>query len=207
MIELAHISKRFNYTWVFRDVDFEFAVGKTYAVAGPNGSGKSTLMKIIAGQLTPSSGSVTYRLNNNPVRTQDIFRSIAFAAPYLELIEEFTLKESIDFHGKFRDFADGIGTGEVIRILQMQKERNKPVRHFSSGMKQRLKLALSVLSKSPVLLLDEPGTNLDAQGMGWMQELVRTYAGDRIVIIASNLPEDLVLCEEVLDITHYRPPV
>ena len=203
-VSFRNVGKRYRYEWIFRDIDFTFSAGKKYAILGPNGSGKSTLQKILAGHLTPSKGNVDFTLDGKKIDADEVYRHISYSAPYIELIEEFTLAEAINFHQKFKPFLDQLRPDDLIEILDFEKSRKKPIRYFSSGMKQRLKLVLSICSKSSLLLLDEPTTNLDTQGMQWYRGLIEKFAGDRLVVIASNVEVDYDFCEEHLNILDYK---
>jgi ABC-type multidrug transport system ATPase subunit len=216
MIELNNIGKRFRYEWIFKNLSHSFENGKAYAILGPNGSGKSTLMKILSGHLTPSEGQITFFNNSKKSDNEAIYHLISYAAPYIDLIEELTLTEIIAFHSKFKPLSKNLSgstsvakVNALIDILGFQKSKNKEIRFFSSGMKQRLKLALAICSETPFLLLDEPTTNLDAQGVEWYQNLIKNYVRDthsssRLVIIASNIEHDYLFCDEKLDILSYK---
>lgn len=216
MIELKDIGKRFRYEWIFKNITHTFENGKSYAVLGPNGSGKSTLMKILSGHLTPSAGEITFYNNGKKRDSDTVYHLISYAAPYIDLIEELTLTEIIAFHSKFKPLSKKLsGSTEsakinsLIEILNFQKSRNKEIRFFSSGMKQRLKLALAICSETPILLLDEPTTNLDAQGVEWYQNLIKNFVlesptQDRLVIVASNIEHDYLFCGEKMDILRYK---
>ncbi len=203
-ISFQQVSKRYRYDWIFKGVDYRFEEGRSYAITGPNGSGKSTLLKIICGHLTPSKGKVEFLKNEKKVAPEEVYSEVSYAAPYIELIEEFTLLEALDFHQKFKPFRQGLGTPEALDLLAFSKAANKEIRHFSSGMKQRLKLLLALCSDTPVLLLDEPTTNLDRQGMDWYRQLVDRFAAGRLTVVASNVDIDFDFCEERLDILQYK---
>ena len=203
-VSFHNIGKRYRYEWIFRGVNFTFETGKKYAILGPNGSGKSTLLKVISGHLTPSKGNVGFLLKGNELPIEDVYKKISYAAPYIDLIEEFTLTEAIKFHQKFKTFTNRLSPSDLIGILNFEKSKDKPVRFFSSGMKQRLKLVLAICSDSPLLLLDEPTTNLDYQGMNWYRELIEKYGKGRSIIIASNVDADYDFCDETLSILNYK---
>ncbi len=181
-ITLNDAGKRFRLDWIFRGLNYNFEPGQRYAVLGPNGSGKSTLLKVLSGHLSLSRGKAAFLQNGVPVEPEHIFRHISYAAPYIELIEEFTLEEAIRFHLHMRPPAPGLSAGQLYEILELPKARHKEIRFFSSGMKQRVKLALAVCSDSPVLLLDEPTTNLDLQACDWYKRLVEQYAANRTIV-------------------------
>ena len=201
-VVIDQVSKRFAYEWIFRGVSANYKDGTCYAVTGPNGSGKSTYLKIISGFLSPSQGEITYRKEDVVIPRDQIFTEVSFAAPFIDLIEEFTLEEAIRFHFRFKQIRAPYQVEDLLSILQLEKAKDKPLTNFSSGMKQRVKLGLAILSRSSILLLDEPGSNLDAQANTWWQELLSDNRSDRIVIIASNDEADLIHCQERLNILH-----
>ena len=203
-ITLENIGRRYNREWIFRQVNYEFVSGGRYAVLGANGSGKSTLLQIIAGSLSPSEGQISYSDMGNKIDVEHIFRNISLATPYLELIEEFTLTELAEFHFRFKKRFPGTDTNTLIKLLGFEKARNKPLRNFSSGMKQRVKLALALCSDTPILLLDEPTANLDKQGINWYLELVELFSADRLVIVCSNQEHEYQFCDEYFQVTDYK---
>jgi ABC-type multidrug transport system ATPase subunit len=203
-IRLEQVAKRYRMEWVFRKLDYEFLPGKSYALLGPNGSGKSTLLKVLSGFLTPSRGKVFFEEDGKPVASEDLYRRISLAAPYAELIEEFTLLEAIRFHQRFKPFIKGYDHQAALDLLPFGAQQNKQIRYFSSGMKQRLKLALAFCSDTPVVLLDEPTTNLDTQGQEWYHQLVARFAAGRLLIVASNVEEDVAFCEGRVEILEYK---
>lgn len=205
-ISLEKVGKRYRFEWIFKNIDYQINSGERHAILGMNGSGKSTLMRILSGHLTPSKGQVSYEIDGNVVPNNKIYAHISYAAPYIDLIEELTLREAIHFHQKFKPFINGISIENILGILSLPKSAtHKEIRFFSSGMKQRVKLCLSLLTSSSLILLDEPTTNLDTQGMDWYQELVNDYLNDRTIIIASNEERDYTFCNHTLSILDYKP--
>ena len=182
------VGKRYNTEWIFRGITFEFSTGNNYVILGANGSGKSTLLQLLAGNFIPSEGRISYLDNNVSIEAEKIFRYIGVATPYLELIEEFTLTELIDFHNKFKPML--FDTSKTIEILDLKQSKNKSVRYFSSGMKQRVKLGIAILSNAPILLLDEPLSNLDRNGIEWYKELMKNYCKHKLTVVCSNNQED-----------------
>lgn len=206
-ISLTNTGKRYNREWIFRHCSYTFLPGKKYAITGPNGSGKSTLLQVIAGATLHNEGSVQYQAAGTGQLAKDDtqhYKNISIAAPYLELIEEMTAKEMLEFHSKFKPLLQSVSFEEMLKIVGLEKAVNKQIRYFSSGMKQRLKLAQAFFSNTPVLLLDEPTTNLDADGIALYQSLVSNYSKDRLVIVSSNVKEEYDFCEEVLSIADYK---
>ena len=204
-ISLSKISRKFNYEWIFRDVDFEFEQNNAYAILGSNGSGKSTLLQIISGHLHPSAGTITYSHNHIEIPVEDFFRHVTYSGPYLELIEEFTLEEMLTFHSRFRKFRHQLDVNAVMEITGLIRNRNKPIKYFSSGMKQRVRLAIALLTESEVVLLDEPAANLDRKAVEWYRNLVFENRADRIIIVCSNSQADEYdFCAQSIVIDDYK---
>jgi ABC-type multidrug transport system ATPase subunit len=204
IISLQNIGRRFNRDWIFKGVDYSFTSGESYAILGPNGSGKSTLLQVLNGSLSPSTGKIDFTNDGKPVEIETVFTHLSLAAPYLELIEEFTMSEMIDFHFKFKSFKPGIDKEQVIALLNLPKSANKLIKYFSSGMKQRLKLALAFCADTPMLMLDEPTSNLDTQGVDWYLSLVQQFAAGRLTIVCSNQEHEYGFCNHRLSIVDYK---
>jgi ABC-type multidrug transport system ATPase subunit len=204
-IQVKNAGKRFQYEWIFRNLNLSFHTGDSIAITGGNGSGKSTFIKCLAGQQPLSEGEVNYFFDKQAILEAEQFMHIAFSAPYLELPEEFTLTEFLSFHFKFKPLADGFTIKDVIDILYLEKSSDKPIFNFSSGMKQRLKLGICFLSKSPLLILDEPTSNLDEQGVAWYHGLVKTYGKEKSLIIGSNDQREFSFCTGELNIESFKP--
>lgn len=203
-ITLQNIGRRFNRDWIFRGIDYTFSSGRSYAILGPNGSGKSTLLQVLNASLSPSAGTISYTFQGKPVEADQVFNYLSLAAPYLELIEEFTLNEMVDFHFKFKKYRNGLNKKELINLLNLSKSENKLIRYFSSGMKQRLKLILAFCADTPILMLDEPTSNLDTQGVDWYLSLVEQFAHNRLTIICSNQEQEYGFCDKRLSISDYK---
>jgi len=202
-ITLQNVGRRFNKEWIFRNLSTEFSSGNSYAILGPNGSGKSTLLSVLTGSLSPSEGEISFS-DTKEIPVENIYRYISLAAPYLELVETFTLKEIIDFHFKFKNFAAGVDAKNLIGILGLEKAANKEIKYFSSGMKQRTKLALACCADTPILFLDEPTSNLDVQGISWYRGLIENFGKERLTIIGSNQIQEYEFCSVQLQISDYK---
>ncbi len=204
-ITLQDIGRRYNREWIFRHLDYTFSFGNSYAILGPNGSGKSTLLKVLTGSLTPSEGDLRYLVDSKEQDVEHVFQKISLAAPYVELIEEFTLEEMLNFHFKFKTLLVNYDLEKVKETLGFSKATfQKEIRHFSSGMKQRVKLILACCSESQVLFLDEPTSNLDKDGEGWYLDLLANTKTDRILIIGSNQEHEYSFCNEYLQIMDFK---
>ena len=202
-ITLTDAGKRFNRDWIFRHLGYEFLPGQHYAITGPNGSGKSTLLQIIAGAIAISEGEVRYA-GNSDIPPDQAYRYLSLSAPYLDLVEEMTATEFLKFHSAFKPFLPSIGISSILDAVGLVNAEQKQIRFFSSGMKQRLKLAQALFSDTAVILLDEPCTNLDAEGIALYQQLVRKYGAARLVIVSSNDPQEYDFCEKVINIGDYK---
>jgi ABC-type multidrug transport system ATPase subunit len=203
-ISLSDAGKRYNRDWIFRHLSYTFNSGNSYAIIGPNGSGKSTLLQVIGGAIGLSEGGVVVSRESLVVSTENFYRHIAIAAPYLEVIEEMTITEFLQFHQTFKPFLPALSTKEIISVVGLGTAANKQIRYYSSGMKQRVKLAQAIFSDVPVILLDEPCTNLDSSGIALYQQLIHTYCKDRLVIVSSNDEAEFGFCEERINISGYK---
>lgn len=204
-INLNNIGKRYNFEWIFRKVNYDFTSENNYVILGANGSGKSTLLQVIAGNLTHSEGEVQYQVAGSKYQEENIFKQLSYCAPYLDLFEEFTLTESIAFQEKFKPFQTGLDVKKIIELTGLEKSKDKQLKYYSSGMKQRIRLALAVLADTPLLLLDEPTSNLDKKAIDWYQKLVMDYSKNRLIIVASNQQEyEYPFCNKQLNIEEYK---
>ncbi len=203
-IRLDNIGKRFNRDWIFRNVDAHFVQGEKYAITGANGSGKSTLLQLIAGLIIPNEGKVNYSYIDSQTSIDDhhIFSHISIAAPYLELIEEMTPVELLTFHSKFKRLT--LSIPEILEAIQLNNAAEKQIRNFSSGMKQRLKLGQAFFSDTPILLLDEPSSNLDQQGIDLYHQLINNHTSNRLLIISSNDQSEYQTCSVVYKMDDYK---
>jgi ABC-type multidrug transport system ATPase subunit len=203
-ISLNDAGKRFNRDWIFRHFTFSFETGNAYAITGANGSGKSTLLQALSGGMLLSEGNVQYSINNVQCSIEKIYRQVSICAPYLEVIEEMTLREFLDFHQGFKPFLTGITTDSIIATLGLEKAADKQIRYYSSGMKQRVKLAQCIFSDTAIVLLDEPCTNLDTTGIELYNQLIADHCKKRMVIVSSNDHHEYEFCKEKLNIQDWK---
>ena len=198
------LGKRYGFEWIFENFDHHFNAGGKYSITGPNGSGKSTLLQILGGSLQASKGTLEYNLNGNKIDSSNLFSAVSVVAPYLEVIEELSLKELLNFHFKFKNYLPNLNAKRFIEIVFLEKQANKQIRYYSSGMKQRVKLGLALLADTDLLLLDEPATNLDLEGTEWYRQLVHEYGQNRTILIASNRIEEYDFCEETIHLPNFK---
>lgn len=203
-IQLSNVGKHFHYNWVFKNLDYQFEGTGIYGITGSNGSGKSTLLQIICGFLTPSKGEIQYFHNGHPIMIENLYSYMTLVTPHLDLLEEFSLKEHIHFQTAFKPLKEGFTPESILTLTNLYKHRNKAIKYFSSGMVQRLRLALAFFFESPLILLDEPTSHLDREGINWYKDLVGEYGKDRCLLISSNNPEDLESCHYFLNIEEFK---
>ena len=206
-ILLHGIGKKYKH-WVFRDVSLDLAASHHHGIIGRNGSGKSTLLKIIAGYTSPTTGQVSLFFDDTKIESVKAAKMVSFAAPYIDLIEELTVSELFQFHRKFQKIHPEAEKLEIfLETVQLTSHQDVMVGDLSSGLMQRLKVGLAVLSQTPVLLLDEPTSYLDAHGKDWFHLLLQQYVNNRLVIIASNDQFDLETCLHIVDIQQFASQV
>jgi ABC-type multidrug transport system ATPase subunit len=208
-IAAEQIGKKYRKEWIFRHVDLQLTAGNSYTFVGPNGSGKSTLLQLLAGSIPATEGQLTYSLNDKPLGPDDWFRQISIAAPYLELVEELTLDELLIFHQTFKPFIAGLTPMLVAEQIGLAHARHKEIKYFSSGMKQRAKLGLAFFADAPIVILDEPTSNLDRQGAAWYREQVLRLTdastnSPKLLLIGSNQPDEYDFCPNVIDVTQWK---
>lgn len=209
-IVLTNLGKRYNREWIFRNLSYTFTAGNSYAITGANGSGKSTLLQVIAGALTHTEGTVELTANlptgqagdKQPTANGQLYSYIAIAAPYLELVEEMTATEMLSFHQNFKKLTAPVA--EVLKTVALENAAHKQIRYYSSGMKQRLKLAQAFFSNVPILLLDEPTTNLDEEGIALYHYLISNNAAGKLIIVSSNDKQEYDFCTETIAIGDYK---
>jgi len=203
-ISLSDTGKRFNRDWIFRHFTYTFESGGSYAITGPNGSGKSTLLQVISGALHFNEGNIQYSTPDKQLSIEEIYKHVAICAPYLEVVEEMTLTEFLSFHQNFKSLLPGITIDQIISLLGLKGAADKQIRYYSSGMKQRVKLAQCIFSDAAIVLLDEPCTNLDSNGIELYHDLIQKYCRDRIVIVSSNDKVEYDFCNSTINILNFK---
>lgn len=205
-IHLEKTGKKFYREWIFRELDLVIEPGEKVAILGPNGSGKSTLLQVLSGAVLPTEGKITYSSGKDHLDPEEIFQRVSMTAPYLEMIEEFTLEEIVNFHFKFKKIVLDYSRQEVVRMSGLEHASKKTFKYFSSGMKQRVKLVLALLSDVEIVFLDEPCSNLDRTAIQWYQELVKKYATNKTVVVCSNSQtEEYAFCQREINVMNWKP--
>ena len=209
-ISLSDAGKRYNRDWIFRHFSYTFQSGHSYAITGPNGSGKSTLLQVLSGGMMINEGNIQWATGNPSTEAQEqmanekIYNNVSICAPYLEVVEEMTLKEFLEFHHGFKPFLTGITIDTIITMIGLEKAVKKQIRYYSSGMKQRVKLAQCIFSDTAIVLLDEPCTNFDAAGIELYHSLITGYCRNRLVIVSSNDEVEYKFCGERINMVEYK---
>ena len=204
-ITISNIGKKFQREWIFRGVTHQFESGVRCAVLGGNGSGKSTLLQIISGYLTPGEGEIHWMHNQKNIETDQVFRYVSLATPFLNLYDDFTLNENVSFFLQFKKFRNGITSKDFVSLIELEKQQDKQLAHFSSGMRQRVKLGLAILADTPLLLLDEPTSHLDAHAVKWFQQMLSDHVQNRSLFVASNShAEEIFLCNSQIDVQRFK---
>ncbi|TMI94066.1 MAG: ATP-binding cassette domain-containing protein [Bacteroidetes bacterium] len=203
-VSLTDAGKRFNRDWIFRHLTYTFEEGNSYAIVGPNGSGKSTLLQVLSGAMQASEGTCEWSIRNRQLPNDEVYNHVSICAPYLEVVEEMTIKEFLGFHHHFKPFLASLSIDCIIASVGLSEAVRKQIRYYSSGMKQRVKLAQAFFSDTPILLLDEPCTNLDVTGIELYHKLIEDYCVNRLVIVSSNDEIEYKFCRKRINVVDYK---
>ena len=203
-VSLTDAGKRFNRDWIFRHLTYTFEEGNSYAIVGPNGSGKSTLLQVLSGAMQASEGTCEWSIRNRQLPNDEVYNHVSICAPYLEVVEEMTIKEFLGFHHHFKPFLPSLSIDCIINSVGLGEAVRKQIRYYSSGMKQRVKLAQAFFSDTPILLLDEPCTNLDVTGIELYHKLIEDYCVNRLVIVSSNDEIEYKFCRKRINVVDYK---
>ena len=190
MIVLEGLQKKFGKQHILQGVSYTFQTGSKTVILGSNGSGKSTLIKILSGSLEATEGSPVYTFEGSNVTAKSAGLHVGIAAPYIALNPMFSLKETLAFHEQFCPFPEGFKLTDWLYKAGLAAHEDKRLSTFSSGMLQRVRLLLAVANDRPLLLLDEPLSNLDAEGVQFYTELIRSFALSKTIIVGSNYQKD-----------------
>ena len=204
-ISCKNLGKRYNREWIFKEINKDFVLGDHCAVSGGNGSGKSTFLKTISAFLTPTKGQISYTNKGLIISPDVVYKQLSYCAPYIDVFEQYTIKELFQFYTPLKPLKKGIDYNQFCEVIDLGNTKNKKLKDFSSGMRQRVKLALAILSDTTILLMDEPTSNLDVKGIQWYQNLIDNNKENRIILVASNKKdEESFFCNQELAITDYK---
>lgn len=197
-IELSGVAKKYQSDYIIQNFDYQFSSEEIVGISGKNGSGKSTFIQLISSVLTPTAGKISYFLNDEEIPLEKAKYKIALCSPAMALIDHNTVAETIDFHFSFKEYLPTWNKEKLLQEAWLSSSQNKLVAELSSGMKQRLQLALAFFSNVNCLLLDEPTSNLDEKGINWFNRLIEKYKHNRLLIIASNEDRDFTHCQTII---------
>ncbi|MBM2840078.1 MAG: ABC-type multidrug transport system ATPase component [Bacteroidetes bacterium] len=205
-LALNGVTKEFNRRSIFRDVSFSLGSGESLAITGRNGSGKSTLVKIVCGLLSPTRGTIEYVHDGKMIEGEDVRNHIGLVSPYLQLYDEFSGMENLELLSAIRSdrtLEDG-RIDEVLNDVGLWERRKDLLRTYSSGMKQRLKYAFAVVHRPDILILDEPTSNLDKDGIEMVTRRVREQQKSAILIVATNDADEATWCSKKVELGTHR---
>jgi heme exporter protein A len=198
------LRKEYDRRTVFRDVSFSASAGETLLITGRNGSGKSTLVKIICGVLTPGGGTLSLRPDPHDL-PRDQRGLVGLVSPYLEMFDEFSAVENLAIAMGIRGLRfDPRAADALLERVAIFPRRHDPVRTYSSGMKQRVKYAFALIHTPPVLVLDEPMSNLDAEGIAIVRAVMAEQRRQGILVVATNDLSDIDAYERRVDLNERR---
>ena len=197
-ITLEKLSKRYLYDWIIKDLSLVFESNSITGINGINGSGKSTLINLLSGYLSPSQGKISYELGDKKIERSDLYNYVSLAAPYSDLIQEYDAEEMFLFHKKFKKLRVDLDVNTFLERVNLKDNKGKQIQYYSSGMKQRLQLAMALFTDSKLLSLDEPTSYLDNTNKDWFYSLLNDELSNRTVIIASNDLDDFRYCNQTV---------
>ncbi len=198
-LEVSNLRKDFDRRPVFKNLNFTLTNSDSLAITGRNGSGKSTLVKVLANTYSQTSGRVSFSIGSKPVERQSFYKFIGFVSPYLNLYDEFTGFENLHFVANLRGLKNSL-IEEVLKRVGLFERRDDLVKIYSSGMKQRLKIAFAIIHNPLILMLDEPTSNLDTEGIRIVDSIAQEYRNGRILIIATNDQHERNLCHKDINL-------
>jgi len=201
-LEVKSLYKQFGKETILSDLNFS-SNSSIIGIAGINGSGKSTLLRCLAGLLKANRGNISWTLNDKTLTKQEIKKHSGYAAPYVELYEELTVIENLNFILKLRSVhnKNGVMAEKSLKEAGILHLSNQFYGDLSTGQRQRVKLVSALLHKPCILFLDEPGSNLDSEGRDLIKNIVTNYKNpNHMVLLASNLEQELQLCDHIIQL-------
>lgn len=201
-IQLQSLGQHYENRWVFKNLTYDIIHGDSVAFLGANGSGKSTLVQICSAFLSPSEGEIRFSLRGKTMEVEKVYQHLSISAPYIELIEEMNLQEFLDFHFSFKKPL--LPISDMIRRVGLAGNEDVLLEHFSSGMKQRVSLAQAIFTDASLLLLDEPCSNLDEEGVALYHTLLSEFSKGRTVVVASNDKKEYGFCKKQILIQEFK---
>ena len=187
-----NIAKSFGNSIIFKRINLEVSNGQCVGIVGPNGSGKTTLIRVLSRLISPTRGQVFYRLNGAEMSREESFKYIGLVGPYLELYQDLTAMENLNFFARVRGLTEYVSKIDaLLEQFGLINRKNDPVKAYSSGMKQRLKYIFALMHEPEILFIDEPRANLDEEGIRTVYQVIEEKKKQSIIILATNDSEDL----------------
>jgi len=207
--ECRKLAKYYSHRLVFGNLNFSISSGSSLGILGRNGSGKSTLIKTICGLISPSQGDFAFSVSGKELKSEEYYKHIGFMSPYLNLYDELTALENLEFFMNLKcpDKPKNEREEKISSLLEsvgLYKRRKDFYKNYSSGMKQRVKLCFALLNEPELLLLDEPCSNLDKEGIDIVYKYAEEQKQSKMLIIATNEESDLNLCDTTLNIEDFK---
>ena len=201
-----NLGQRFGRLLLFRRMSFTLEGGTSLAVTGANGSGKSTLLRILAGVLSPKAGSVSLSVEGQSISDEAHPLHAGLVAPYLNVYDDLTARENLQFLSQTRALpGPEARIATVLDDVGLGARGNDLVGTYSSGMKQRVKVAAALLAEPPLLLLDEPSTNLDTMGVDMVERVMdQQQARGGLLVVATNRADEAAAHDRTIRIEDFR---
>ena len=202
-IKVQNLTKKFNSYLAVNNINFTIKKGETLGLLGPNGCGKTTSIGMMLGLITPTSGEVLINNKNvNSANRNDLLSKMNFASPYIELPKKLTVRENLEVYGRLYG-VESIKNriAEISENLNLNKFLNKKTGELSSGQKNRVSLAKSLINKPDVLFLDEPTASLDPDIGDFVRQYIEIYKSKNpitILLASHNMREVERLCDTVV---------
>ncbi len=205
-LEIIELSKNYNEKVAVKNISFKVNEGEIIGILGPNGCGKTTTIGMILGLLKPSSGKVLVNGNEVELERVDLLNNLNFISPYIELPKKLTVRQNLEVYGRLYDVKNlKFKIEHIAEKLRLNRIINKMTGELSSGQKNRVGLAKSIINDPKILLLDEPTASLDPETGDFVRSFLEDYQKEKsasILLASHNMAEVERLCSSVLMMNH-----
>lgn len=205
----TNLTKYYSHRLIFGNLTLTLNENSSVGIVGKNGSGKSTLIKVISGIISPSKGDMALEIDSKSIPKEVFFKHIGLMSPYLNLYDELSGYENLEFFMNIKcpDKPANERDEKINFLLEsvgLFKRKKDLYKNYSSGMKQRLKLAFALLNDPLLLLLDEPCANLDKEGIEVVYRFAQEQRKKGMLMVATNEESDLQLCDSLINIEDFK---
>ncbi len=199
MIEIKNVSKTIDKRIVLKNINLKLESGKTYGIVGPNGSGKSMLLRLICGLISPDNGCVL--INKEELKNNINKYNFGVLIEKPKFLNNLTGFENLEILASINHKITNDDIDQILKSVNLYKEKNQKYRTYSLGMKQKLGIAQALMEDPDIILLDEPFSALDKESSKQIRNiLLKLKKQDKLIIIATHSKEDIdTLCDEVLE--------